>query len=238
MPYVGPSSYPYGSPSGRRHTYNNPQCACMALMPMLFTHPTSLSDMGSYLFSPLAIHRNSCTSFNHTHQSYNPLSYQTAATSTLNRPNHSRSPSLSKCPVSLPSKKHPDTTSNKHTCSFCADAQQPSQSTAHQPRKTYPQSPTVLPVCAVCLRRHKHSMPVIFCAAKRTWDDQFETFVERFNKALRVRETGATLCSPWQHDNGCSKKHNNMHLCSGCGALTHGTNKCPCTQRVMAQNSL
>ena len=147
------------------------QHTCMALTPVLFTHPTSLSDMGSYLFSPLAIHHNSCTSFNRIHQSYNPLSYQTVATSMLNRPNHSRSPSLSKCPVSPPFKEHPDTTSNKCTRSFCADVQQPSQSTAYQPRETYPQSPTVLPVCAVCLRRHKHSMPVIFCAAKHTWDD-------------------------------------------------------------------
>lgn len=218
--------------------YNNPQCACMALTPALFTHPTSLLDTGSYLFSPLAIHRNLCTSFNHTHQLYNPLSYQTAATSTLNRPNHSRSPSLSKHPVSLPFKEHPDATSNKCPHSFHTDAQQPSQRAAYQPRETYPQSPTVLPVCAVCLGRHKHSMPVIFCAAKHTWDDQFKTFVERFNKALHVRETGATLCSSWQHDNGCSEKHDNMHLCSGCGVLTHGTNKCSCAQRATAQNSL
>ena len=174
--------------------------------------------------------------FNQTHhQSYTLLSYQTAAASVLNRPNHSQTPSLSKCPASPPSKEHPDAALNKCPCSFCTNAPQPSQSTAYQSHETYPQTPMVLPVCAVCLRRHKHIMPVIYCAAKCTWDDQFETLVKQFNKVLRIRETGATLCSSWQHDNGCAEKHDNMHLCSGCRALTHSACRCPHAQKATAQ---
>ena len=152
--------------------------------------------------------------------------------------NHVRSPSLSKRPISLPSKEHQDAALPKRPRSFRSEAQYPAQPTTFQSQETYPQIPTVLPVCAVCLGRHKHSAPVVFCTARQTWDDQFETFVKRFNKALWVRETGATLCSLWQRDNSCPKKHDNMHLCSGCGALTHGASKCPRAQKAPSPNSL
>ena len=235
MPYAG-YSFPYGTPSGRGHTQTHiPYRACMALTPALLpTRPLHQT----WVCFPHVMYHNSHTATICMHQTHTPLSYQTAAASALSRPGHLHSPSLSKCPASPPSKDHPDTTLPKCPRSFRSDAQNPSQSTAYQSRELYSQAPNILPVCAVCLGRHKHSVPVVFCAAKRTWDDQFKTFIKHFNKALRIRETRATLCSSWQCDNSCFEKHDSMHLCSGCGALTHGTSKCPRTQKAPPQNSI
>ncbi|KAF8415024.1 hypothetical protein L210DRAFT_3305430, partial [Boletus edulis BED1] len=86
-------------------------------------------------------------------------------------------------------------------------------------------------VCAICLGRNRHTMPVIQCAAKRTWDDKYDTYCERINKAIRTRDGSTTLCSLWQRDCSCQDKHDHMHLCSGCGALTHGASRCPRAQK-------
>ncbi|KAF8439430.1 hypothetical protein L210DRAFT_788008, partial [Boletus edulis BED1] len=85
----------------------------------------------------------------------------------------------------------------------------------------------VLPICAVCLGRGKHSILVIACQAKCTWDNPFYTLCECFNKALCIRETGETVCSYWQKKTGCNHKHDAKHLCSGCLAATHEASQCP-----------
>ena len=238
MLYAG-YPFPYGSPLGCGHTQTHSLPCLHGLNARALTHPTSILDTAPPpLLFPHMMYCNPHVATIHTHQTHTPLSYQTAATSALSRPSHSCSPRLSKRPISPPSKDHPDMALPKRPRSFHSNTQYPSQSMTYQSCETYSQSPTILLVCAVCLGRHKHSMPVIFCVAKCTWDDQFDTFIKRFNKVLQVRETGATLCSLWQHNNGCFEKHNSMHLCSGCGALTHGASKCPHVQKVPSTNSL
>ncbi|KAG1847685.1 hypothetical protein DFJ58DRAFT_663202 [Suillus subalutaceus] len=55
---------------------------------------------------------------------------------------------------------------------------------------------------------------------------------ERINKALWTK-TGKQICTAWQREEGCSSsKHDNKHICSGCGAVTHGAQRCPRAQKV------
>ncbi|KIK79826.1 hypothetical protein PAXRUDRAFT_160221, partial [Paxillus rubicundulus Ve08.2h10] len=101
-----------------------------------------------------------------------------------------------------------------------------------------PSLPIILPICAVCLGWHRHSMPVIQCPVKRTWDDKYNTHCERFNKAICTRKGGITLCSLWQHEYGCHKRHDHMHHCSGCGAIMNGASRCPCAQNTTPANTI
>ncbi|KIK77298.1 hypothetical protein PAXRUDRAFT_167326 [Paxillus rubicundulus Ve08.2h10] len=94
----------------------------------------------------------------------------------------------------------------------------------------------ILPICAVCLGCQPH--PVIECRAAHTWDSCFDTFSERIRKALWTKY-GKQLCSKWQRDDGCVEStHNVRHLCSGCGAATHGAHRCPCAQKAPSANSV
>ena len=50
--------------------------------------------------------------------------------------------------------------------------------------------------------------------------------------------SSTTLCSLWQRDCSCHDKHDHMHLCSGCGALTHGASRCPRAQKAPPANAV
>ena len=153
--------------------------------------------------------------------------------SNAHKPAHARSGSLTKRPMSPLSRDTSDAFITKKLCTFRAE---PGTGViGSEPSSSFP---TVLPVCAVCLGRQKHSMPVIRCPAKQTWDDQFDTLCERVNKVLRLRDGGKLLCSQWQRDEGCQEKHDHMHACSGCEALTHGASKCPRAQRAPPANAV
>ncbi|KAJ8589189.1 hypothetical protein M405DRAFT_818456 [Rhizopogon salebrosus TDB-379] len=81
-----------------------------------------------------------------------------------------------------------------------------------------------LPCCAVCLGRNPHR--VIDCTMSRTWDNLHNTFSERVNKTLWTKD-GRQLCPAWQRTEGCSNpKHDTRHICSGCGATSHGAQNC------------
>ncbi|KAH7903907.1 hypothetical protein BJ138DRAFT_1019880, partial [Hygrophoropsis aurantiaca] len=84
-------------------------------------------------------------------------------------------------------------------------------------------------ICAICLGRHPHK--VIECCAPRTWDKRFDTFCSRFNKAIITKDK-QSICSKWQRDEGCTDRHDDKHLCSGCGAATHGASRCPRAQNA------
>ncbi|KAG2754173.1 hypothetical protein P692DRAFT_20759062, partial [Suillus brevipes Sb2] len=93
-----------------------------------------------------------------------------------------------------------------------------------------------LPCCAVCLGRHPHR--TIECAATQTWDKQFDTFSERIRKGLWTKD-GKQLCTAWQREEGCTTpKHDACHICSGCGATTHGAQKCPRAQKASTTDSV
>ncbi|KIK81794.1 hypothetical protein PAXRUDRAFT_155249, partial [Paxillus rubicundulus Ve08.2h10] len=73
----------------------------------------------------------------------------------------------------------------------------------------------------------RHAMPVIQRPARRAWDDKHDTNCKRINKVIHTRNGGVTLCRLWQCKCRCHEKHNHMHHCSGCGAITHGASRCP-----------
>ncbi|KIK76809.1 hypothetical protein PAXRUDRAFT_168716, partial [Paxillus rubicundulus Ve08.2h10] len=73
----------------------------------------------------------------------------------------------------------------------------------------------------------RHTMPVVQCLARWTWDDKYDTHCKRINTAIHTRNGGITLCSLWQCGCSCHEKHDHMHCCSDCGATTHGASKCP-----------
>ncbi|KAH7926111.1 hypothetical protein BV22DRAFT_1009859, partial [Leucogyrophana mollusca] len=83
--------------------------------------------------------------------------------------------------------------------------------------------------CAVCLGRHRHR--VISCDAPRTWDNKHETHSLRKFKALYTKD-GRQLCAKWQRTEGCVDKHDDRHLCSGCGSTSHGAHQCPRAQKA------
>ena len=109
------------------------------------------------------------------------------------KPQHLRYSSFSKRPLSPPTREQTDATHPKKPQSFQNDA----QTNGFVGPPPY-NPPIVLPICAICLRHHRHSMPVIQCPARRTWDDKYDTYCERVNKAIHIRNSGATLCSLWQ----------------------------------------
>ncbi|KAG1851942.1 hypothetical protein F4604DRAFT_1490668, partial [Suillus subluteus] len=83
--------------------------------------------------------------------------------------------------------------------------------------------------CAVCLGRSPHR--TIECVAAQTWDKKFDTFLERIRKGLWTKD-GKQLCTGWQREEGCNvPRHDAHHFCSGCGATTHGAQKCPRAER-------
>jgi len=87
-----------------------------------------------------------------------------------------------------------------------------------------------LPCCTVCLGRNPHR--TIECAAACTWDGQHEVFSEHIHKGLWSKD-GKQLCTAWQREEGCTTpKHDSRHLCSGCGATTHGAQMLRSCSRV------
>jgi len=111
----------------------------------------------------------------------------------------------------------------------------PDSRTTKRPR-TFRDPNTPLPCCAVCLGRNPHR--TIECNKAHTWDNKHDTIAERVNKALWTKE-GKQLCTAWQREEGCdSSKHDSRHLCSGCGAVTHGAQRCPRAQKAQPNNAL
>ncbi|KAG1884401.1 hypothetical protein F4604DRAFT_1502557, partial [Suillus subluteus] len=83
--------------------------------------------------------------------------------------------------------------------------------------------------CAVCLGRHQHR--TIECTSTHTWNGQTKTFGECIQKGLWTKD-GKQICTGWQRDEGCNTpRHDACHMCSGCGASTHGAQKCPRAQK-------
>ncbi|KAG1867123.1 hypothetical protein C8R48DRAFT_704315 [Suillus tomentosus] len=99
-----------------------------------------------------------------------------------------------------------------------------------------PAAAGTLPCCAVCLGRHPHR--TVECAATQTWDKCFDTFSERIRKGLWTKD-GKQVCTGWQREEGCSTpKHDAHHVCSGCGANTHGAQKCPRAQKISTSDAV
>lgn len=92
-----------------------------------------------------------------------------------------------------------------------------------------------LPICAVCLGRHPHR--IIECTVLKTWNQKFDTFARRENKALLAKD-GRRLCTKWQQPSGCQEGHVNHHVCSGCGSPVHGASRCSRAQRAHGTNPL
>jgi hypothetical protein len=87
-----------------------------------------------------------------------------------------------------------------------------------------------LPCCTVCLGRNPHR--TVKCTTVQTWDKQFKTFSEQIRKGLWTKD-GKQICTAWQRDEGCTTpKHDVRDVCSGCGATTHGAQKCPRAQKA------
>jgi hypothetical protein len=110
----------------------------------------------------------------------------------------------------------------------------PAEEANHSNKKVRPSRPAAaagpLPCCAVCLGRNAHC--TVDCTAAQTWDKKFETFSERIRKGLWTKD-GKQICTAWQRDEGCSTpKHDARHVCSGCGAATHGAQRCPRAQKA------
>ncbi|KAG1730822.1 uncharacterized protein EDB91DRAFT_1030846, partial [Suillus paluster] len=83
--------------------------------------------------------------------------------------------------------------------------------------------------CAVCLGCNSHR--TVECTTPRTWNNLFDTFSERINKALWTKD-GRQLCTSWQREEGCTNnQHNSKHICSGCGASNHGAQRCTRAQK-------
>ncbi|KIK78501.1 hypothetical protein PAXRUDRAFT_163862 [Paxillus rubicundulus Ve08.2h10] len=128
-------------------------------------------------------------------------------------PFHTRSTSFLKCPAS-PFFHGPVDTAKKQ-CSFQPTGQPP-------PSSNTDSSP--LSCCAVCLGCHPHH--TVDYEAACTWDNLLKTFTKRVHKAL-YSNANLCLCTKWQCNKGCSNHHSLFHLCSGCGATTHGAQTCP-----------
>jgi len=80
------------------------------------------------------------------------------------------------------------------------------------------------PPCAVCLGRHEHK--VAECCATRTADGAFPTASRRKDRKL-VLHSGQPLCYRWQGPASCtSSRHDDQHICSGCGQSSHGLASC------------
>lgn len=130
-----------------------------------------------------------------------------AAATSRGHQQHARTSSAQKCSMST----SPDDRDNKRT-------------------KTFRDPNAPLPCCAVCLGRNPHR--TIQCTKTLTWDGKHDTIAERINKALWTKD-GKQLCTAWQRDEGCdSTRHDSRHVCSGCGATTHGAQHCPRAQKI------
>jgi len=128
----------------------------------------------------------------------------------------------------------PSTPPKEHTATATANTPMTAPSAP-----TLPPKPTsVLPVCAVCLSRESHKGKVTNCTATHTWDKQFETFCTRFNSSLITRTDHQSVCAKWQRDEGCKEKHAHLHVCSGCGATSHGACNCPRAQKAPPTNTI
>ena len=94
----------------------------------------------------------------------------------------------------------------------------------------------VYSACAVCLGRHPHK--IVDCVAPSLWDNSHPALAIRSNKILSMRD-GRPICGDWQRLSGCnSARHDNRHLCSGCGSTAHGAQGCPRAQKIPSANSL
>jgi hypothetical protein len=93
----------------------------------------------------------------------------------------------------------------------------------------------ILSVCPVCLGRHKHD--ILRCASPRTWDDKHDALTERIGAGLFTK-AGKQLCARWQKPSGCMEAHRLLHFCSGCGAKTHGAQRCPRAQDLLPSDSV
>ncbi|KAG2096075.1 uncharacterized protein F5147DRAFT_716935 [Suillus discolor] len=110
----------------------------------------------------------------------------------------------------------------------------PAEETSYSNKKVRQPHPLAaagtLPCCAVCLGRNPHH--TMECAASRMWDNQYETFAEHIRKGLWTKD-GKQICMGWQREEGCTTpKHDARHVCSGCRAATHGTQRCPRAQKA------
>lgn len=103
------------------------------------------------------------------------------------------------------------------------------------PSTDYANPNTPLPACAVCLGRHRHL--VIDCRATKLWDQKRDAFAERIHKALFAKD-GRRICAKWQREEGCSERHDSKHFCSGCGAPSHGAQRCPHAQKIQPNNTV
>jgi hypothetical protein len=84
--------------------------------------------------------------------------------------------------------------------------------------------------CAVCLGRNPHDIPR--CDLETTWNGH-PTLATRVKGDLILRRDGSLLCVDWQRYAGCtSHRHDNRHLCSGCGQASHGAQNCPRAQKA------
>ncbi|KAI6111780.1 hypothetical protein EV401DRAFT_1867882 [Pisolithus croceorrhizus] len=92
-------------------------------------------------------------------------------------------------------------------------------------------------VCTICLSWECHTILVIECRAPKTWDGKFKTFSECVHRIL-YSKGGTQLCPRWQHEEGCSDKHDTKHLCSGCRLTMHGASSCPQAQMLAPPHSL
>jgi hypothetical protein len=122
--------------------------------------------------------------------------------------------------------------SNKCSASDYPDEREGSPTKRHKFRTD---SEGVLPICAVCLSRRQH--PTVTCDADVTWDGKFKTFAKRVNKLIYVKESNAKICARWQRDD-CTLKHPSQHICSGCGANSHGVQRCPRAQKAPTADAL
>jgi len=93
----------------------------------------------------------------------------------------------------------------------------------------------ILSVCPVCLGRHTHD--ISRCASPRTWDDKHDALTERIGAGLFTK-AGKQLCARWQKPSGCTEAHRLLHFCSGCGAKTHGAQRCPRAQDPLPSDSV
>ncbi|KIK80778.1 hypothetical protein PAXRUDRAFT_157748, partial [Paxillus rubicundulus Ve08.2h10] len=53
----------------------------------------------------------------------------------------------------------------------------------------------LLPTCTVCLGINPHSMPVVECPAKKTWDNKHKTFSKCSNRTLIAKAMGQRICT-------------------------------------------
>ena len=88
------------------------------------------------------------------------------------RANHTCLASQLKPPISPTSFMAIDIAHQKKPCPFQLDAPIPHINPAPKLKDT---KVAILPICAVCLSKEKHSISIIMCHAKHTWNNLFDT---------------------------------------------------------------